>query len=117
MPQEVEAPDQPRSVDAFRLILALAGYLVEQELALDEPLQIRENEIERPRRIELEIIGRRMRRNDEVGRPPQGRAARQRLGIEHVEHGAEPPAFEMWPERVVIDQMRAAVVDEAGSRF
>ena len=46
---------------------------------------------------------------------PERRVRRQRLRIEHVEHCGQLAALQLSAQRLVIDEMRPAVVDEAGA--
>ena len=54
----------------------------------------------------------------EVGDAPQGRAGRQRLGVEDVQHRArEMPASQVRGQRPVVHRRRPADVDDAGARL
>src|SRR5580704_15238989 len=100
-PASVMSPSPDRGVrtsrDSFSpvmpqpesLVLKARIYAVEERLAFDEPLHVSKHEIERARRVLLLVVGRAMRRDDEIGQPPERRGGRQRLRIEHIEDGAE----------------------------
>src|SRR5580704_5431062 len=66
------SPDLP----SRNLILKTRVHPIEQRLPLDEPLHVPEHEIERARRVLLFVVGRAMRRDDEIGNFPERRGTR-----------------------------------------
>ena len=64
----------------------------------------------------VEIVRRAMGREDQVGRVPERRVFRQRLGIEHVQHRAGQLArAQRLGERLVVHHAGAADIDQAGA--
>ena len=60
-------------------------------------------------------VARAVRGEDQVGRVPQRMVGRQRLGIDDVEHGAQPAGAQLREQRAGVDRRAAAGADVEGA--
>src|SRR5262245_31097929 len=89
------------------LILSTEIYSIEKLAARDRARHVFKDQVECHRNVAIEIVGRTMRRDQQIRRIPKVRLRRQWLGIKDVENGTrERTRPQPRGERTIIDQLR-----------
>src|SRR4029078_8505523 len=97
------------------ILIASGGIdAIPQRLALEEPVEVAEPQVERDVVVAVGIVAGYVRRDDEIRGFPERRRRRQRLRLHDGQHRArELPALHLRLERRVVPELRARDVDEA----